>query len=325
MKQRISIYPFATLWITMCVLLASCVKADIHYPVDPTAYGVVEIYPDNSVHTLPALHYYFYNQDGITDYIKAKCDGMGNYSGLLDAGNYRVIALNASARNVVFGCIENYEIATVSATFADIRMDPRTGALSAQNVLTQPDSVYRVVVEDLTATGGDTLTFRPAPQLLTRRLILVFSLEGDLAENVTALWGGLPGVLPSVNLFTGETSPQEASRAPSLLVGYVAAPVEDSPNLWIASINLFGLHDPAFGGNYRNVMTVNLTIDGRTIDLDIDLTEQLSLILEHYNGTLPVGIPLELEVALTWEEYGAAGQVKPWEEPGGDTETPVPV
>jgi hypothetical protein len=152
----------------------------------------------------------------------------------------------------------------------------------------------------------------PSPELLTRRVTLIFLPDIGLEDRVTAISGALCGVYPSVYLYAGQTSQEDILRSPGLKVDYTAVPQENDPAVWTASLNVFGLYDPAFGKNYENVMTITLMLDGAPTVIEVDLTEELSKAMAYFDGHLPIDIPLQLSIALSWNGIAVTCEVLPW-------------
>jgi hypothetical protein len=157
-----------TLYLQLSLFL-SCTKVTLFYPDMGTGANMVGIYPDR---VLPAMEYRFYAPD---TYLVRTDDGKGNFRGELPAGVYRIRAVNADAGKVtvVFGGLDSYDNATVGARSVQSPMS---------DIYTLVDTVGDVytVHEELKVTGYGPVEKRPSPELLTRRLVLVFTFAGGL-------------------------------------------------------------------------------------------------------------------------------------------------
>lgn len=274
-------------------LSSSCTQADIHYRPTADLDGLVRIYPDVSVHTLPALSYHFYNTDPQQDCTVLPCDGAGNFDGRLSLGRYQAIGVNLNAANVDFLDIDNFELATAQVSRMEI--DPDSRAPFA--LLAQPGMVYSVVPEGFEVVAGDTVWRQPEPRLLTRTVNLRFVLGPNLLGEATAMAGVIHGVYPSVNLSTGLCDNHWDENIGMSTVNFVATATTEG---YGAIIRLFGMGDPDYGNNYTNTLAVMITLaGGKSETLGIDLTEALSDIIKDAGGQLPQEITLRVDLDRT--------------------------
>lgn len=288
------------------LLLTACTQADIHHLPETSPEGMVQIFPDMSDHTLPAVQYHFYPAGGDAECIVCGCDGSGNFEGKLPVGAYRVIATNTSASNVEFTGMDAYESATVYArSLVAARMALGRDA-SSFNYLEQPANIYSTVVEELVVTAGGVVRKEPSPVLLTRCLSLVFSLQSDLAGEVVAMSGVLPGVYPAMQLCSGRGV--QIEQSPGLAVRFGT---EGSGSERKAQIFLFGLRDPGYGQAYTNRLELELTLaDGSSVHTGLDLTDILSEMIEKNDGSLPLDVSIPIEVEKT--DIGIGVEVGEW-------------
>lgn len=294
------------------LLLAACTRAEIYYPDNgiptPATEGYIRIYPDPSKHALPALQYHFYNTNTDVEYTVLPCDGLGNFEGMLPVGTYRVIATNTTATNVVFSDMHSYETATVTANRMETRggtlphrMETRSGTLP----LAQPGTVYSTVLQNLVVSPADTVRYDPAPALLTRKVTLTFTLMGALADITERLEGKLQGVYPSINLYNCSHTPESVSQSYNMAINFETSEINDNHQCQV-EINLFGLADPEYGDAYNNVLTIALTTaGGEVIEVDLDLTDNLSEIIELNGGDIPLDLSLPIEIRQTDVGLGA--------------------
>lgn len=292
-------------------ILASCTRADIQHRPQPTAEGYVQIHPTLPEQTLPPLSYYFYNTDGETAYIFSTCDGKGNFDGMLPIGNYRVIATNTNATGAEFRNMDSHETATVHAT--------NLTATTRSTVPTRMESaalekVYNIVLETLTVTARETIYHNPTPVPLTRTVTLNFTLDEMLSRKVTRLWGALPGVYPSVHLYTCCTTEEEMARSPDVQMEYVAT--QSNNHTWEITLQVFGLCNPNDVEGYRSIMPVFVQMNDEAETIAVDLTQEVSDVLAQYGGSLPASTPIVLTIALQWDGICVTASVKPWRQGG---------
>ena len=303
------------------LLIVSCTQADIHYRQQVERHGYVIIRPDNSVHTLGANLYHFYHTDGVTPCFTENCDGKGNFEGELPAGTYHVLATNTNAVGVKFRGMDNYETAMV--TLEDINSRPMSRLALVPSIEDWRmrgivDPVFSTVLSNLTVVADESAEYIPSPVCLTKTVSIAFHLDDALRERASALSGLLRGVYPSVNLYTQCPSESSVATAPETFLHFKAQKQEDLD--WTAQLHLFGLCDPQHGDAYTNTMDITLQTRNGDLRTTVDLTEILSNIIDQNEGTIPIEIPLEIELIIDGMEL--KGTVKPWKE-GGTGETPV--
>jgi hypothetical protein len=259
--------------------LFSCTKADIMY-IRETG-GVVLIYPQYSGYTLPDVDYYFYNTDGESEYLHyPSTDDLGNFEGRLPVGTYRVIATNrfesasGFGKTVAFTGWESYDAFIVKAT-PDAPGSRGLLSRAGYNMLSQPDSVYSIVIsEAFMVMENDTIRRTPPPTLLTKVLNLEFSLEGELEHEVDSVYGVLPGIYPGVQLSTGYGIDLDLSRSWSVAVNFGTDPEEGKRK---AKILLFGVY---FAEDYINILELTLLMkDGTLVSVVLGEEENMAVIL----------------------------------------------
>jgi len=290
--------------------MLSCTRADIMYVQVPVVEGSVQIYPDMSKHTLPAMKYHFYNTDTDQEYIVRSCDGIGNFDATLPVGTYRVIATNTSASNVEFTGMNSHETAIVKAHSQNSRLFiSRSGNYT---MLLQPDNVYSTIVEELVVTENNTVRLTPVPTLLTKQLNLVFSMQSGLDTEVASMTGVLPGIYPAVHLYTCEGT--QIEQSPEMAVNFETVAEGNERK---AQISLFGVCDPATV-DYTNNLELELTMkDGSTSNVTLDLTEVISDIMEKNEGSIPPELSIPIEVTKTETDDIKVGvEVGGWIEEG---------
>jgi len=297
-----------------CVLLFSCIEVPVE---EHSTEAYLIIHPDKSDYpVLPALMYHFYSMDGKSATpICLSCDGKGRFEGAVPAGTYRVIATNLNAEGVIFENMNSHSTAMVRALDAGISQRNVSAT-----ILNQPGQVYSVTMGDFIATDKDTAYHYPQPALLTKTLTLRFKLDEELQSEVNGLTGILRGVYPMVYLYSCDPVASGVNNSPSMAVNFQTTP---SGDVWQAGVSLFGVCNPEHGDTYRNVLYVTLEkSDGTTAELEVELTNILSDIIENNNGEIPVEIPVEIKITET--EIGIQGEAVPWKS-GGDNGGEVPL
>ncbi|WP_455591929.1 DUF5119 domain-containing protein [Bacteroides sp.] len=222
----------------------------------------------------------------------------------LPVGTYRVLAYNAGATGVRFAGTDRYETAAVEL----LPVATRTGGLTLVN---EPPEVYAATVtEELTITAGGQTEGNAAVRNLTRTLVFDFTIGNGLVLN--KLESTLCGVYPSVLLSTGEPTQTALQVAPDMAVRFDADFL--SATEATATVRVPGLLDPQNGAAYSNVLALDLTTDSgehwtSTVDLDGVLTQ----ILADNGGTLPVEVPVELDIRIERTALGLSTTVAGWQ------------
>jgi hypothetical protein len=247
---------------------------------------------------LPKIEYRFYNED--TCFVH-ESDDEGNFEGHLRQGDYRVLATNTDAPGATFSEMDSYDKATVAIGNGQTRS-------SFANSLSP---VYSVVIDHLDIPDNGIVRMEPLPVLLTKQLVLVFSLLGGLDTEVTSLSGELPGVYPSVYLTTG--LPSEQSSSTSVRFNVAGEGVQRE-----ARIGLFGLRDPGKEPVYTNNLSLAFTLNnGSEEETTIAMTSILSAIILAHEGKLPARVSIFIELRR-WAD-GIGGSIKAWTDGSEET------
>jgi hypothetical protein len=288
----------------MALLVVSCTKAEMSHQ-EP---NYVRIHPDQSVYTLPALQYHFYNVDTRQAVIVRPGNSKSNFEGTLPEGVYRVIAVNTAAvntavtGNVVFD-MDSYETANASAL-------PTEQTNSQLSTLSSQLSTLYSVVEEI-VVPFDTI-YQPKPMLLTKQVVLVFLLRDGLDSSVAKLTSILSGVYPSVVLHTGQPSEESINQSPETSIRFETSGRGEQRE---AQANLFGLCNPQYGNVYRNTLQVDLDMnDGDRQAITIDVTNILSDIIAWNRGVVPPQLTLYIEIKQN--AIGIGGVVTGWSNEG---------
>jgi hypothetical protein len=292
-------------------LLASCIsKADVE--LRPKA-NLVRIHPDQSVYTLPALQYHFYNAETRQSAFTHPDDGQGNFEGALPEGAYHVIAVNTAAAGggtVVFNDMNNYETANVSVDSSQLTVESSQGNAQLSTFNCQLSTVYSVVVEGVAA--ADLQPHRPEPVLLTKQLELKFVLRDDLGGRVAELSGLLTGIYPSILLHTGRPSRESIDQSPQTAIRFTASGQGEQRQ---AQFGLFGIRNPEHGDAYRNILRIVLRIPNENSQtLALDMTKIFTDIIEQNQGAIPPQLTLHIEIRQN--AIGIGGMVTGWSNEG---------
>jgi hypothetical protein len=288
------------------VLAMSCARAVLLYP---TGTGTVQIYPDTTVYILPRLEYRFYGSDTV---LIRTSDGRGNFEGDLPAGLYRMLAVNTGdsiAAGVTFN-MDNYETAAVTVKNAQPNEAGGATGLSMVN-----SGLYSVLVRDLEVKEFEHIRREPAPVLLTKRLVLVFTFSGGLEREVTSLAGVLPGVYSSVYLSDSRPTPQSLTQS---LTAATRFELHSQGAERSVQIGLLGLRNPKDEPVYTCNLALTLTLNnGSREETAADLTDEISDAIATNGGVLPPQVIIPITLSLN--EIGITVEVKPWNDGKGQT------
>jgi hypothetical protein len=297
---------------TLAVGLSAIYCTEIE--IDYTPYqkvSVLQINPDQSTYTLPAMQYYFYDPDTFHLWIS---DDNGNFMGSLPMGIYRVLATNAYTRNVTFSGMQSYRTAVAEAN--PELPDGRRSVSRAENytMLLQPDSIYSIVIEELVDTVLEPPVYRPAPVLLTKQLELAFNLRDDLESSVVGLKGVLPGIYPSISLNDRVPTGESLIRSLSTATRFEASGQGSARK---APVSLWGIRNPEYGSVYRNALSVYLSMnDGSEQTVTVDMTGVLTDIMRWNQGVIPRKLILYIEIKRAASGIGVEGAVTAWNDEG---------
>lgn len=294
-------------WCASVLMIISCTEAAVIRCTIVGAEGYLKIYPDNTEYTLPAMEYHFYNMDGQTECLSLPCDGVGNFEGNIPTGTYKVVANNSDAGGVVFSGMENYETATVCVL---PYVDAQVTRTTQTTLLQQPEKVYSVTVDDFDVVPEEVLEHTPVPSLLNKYVRINFTLSEELQARVVGLEGVLQGIYTTVHLFSCE--PIDENNPLDYGIHFTA---QEYDGYWETTSGIFGICNPQYGESYTNILEIWLTLtDGRVIEVESDLTTQLSEIIHQNGGTIPITLTLELVLEST--EAGVIVEILPWDSDG---------
>lgn len=297
-KKRNSRFSFVSA-LLLPAALAFCAVACTQGTLDtlPTE-GRVVIHASWNSALPPAtgLRFYFYPLSGgsALTYDAASTGFEGN----LPAGSYRVIACSRDASGAVYQGMESYSTASVAAvTTTDSR---------SLSYYAQPSGVYALHISELRVPLQDVVETSLVPDTLSRSVNLSFLLLGG--ESLSSLSGLMRGIQPTVLIAT------KAYRGEAGVTSFTAWV---SGNRATARVGVLGLLDPLGNLPYRNLMDLTLTLkDGSVRTTQVDLTRLLSEVLKANGGTIPLELPVEVELRLIDAQLVA--EVKPWQSGSGE-------
>jgi hypothetical protein len=280
------------LLLACCILLSSCTEADLERP------GFVQILPDRARYDVPKVEYRFYNDKTC---LVRESDEEGNFKGQLRPGAYQVLATNTDATGATFSEMDNYDEATVT-------IDDAAQATRSTLISSELSSVYSVVIGKLVVPNNGTALVEPTPVLLTKQLVLVFTLLDGLDKEIAAIAGEVYGVYPSVYLATGLPSERSVEQSPSTGIPFSVAGEGVKRK---AQVSMLGLRDPGKEPTYTNNLLLTLRLsDGREEKTTINLTTILSDIIEDNKGSLPVRLSFFIDLKR-WVG-GIEGSFRAW-------------
>ena len=252
-------------------------------PEPGVTMGHVTLTPDwGSIAPSTGLRLYFYPSVG--EVVTKECTATG-FSGDLEAGTYRVLAVNADAANTGFAGMYSYETATVTAPAI-----PASRAAFASRAggteVAQPSGLYHARIDEFILESGKSVELAFAPVALVKTVHLRFVLPGWMATE--SLSGALSGVYPSLLLSTMEPSAEALTASHSSYLTFDAAL---SGGEATATVTLLGMADPQGGTAYTNTLALELTgTGGRQYPLTADLTAALTQVIAANKGTLPAEV-----------------------------------
>lgn len=292
--------------------LHSCTLGSVDYRTDQ---GKVIVRPDWSGYDLPVgTRFYFYNMDGVSAPIEADGSAEG-FSGMLPSGNYKMVAYNTDATQVEFQAMEKFETASVHALPNTRRMETRAGDVRC---ILQPQNLYALTIGKIEVKYLNTTEVSVIPQPLTKTIRLQFSLTGDGVGNSKKVSGELCGVYPTLLLATGEPTSESVNSCPNTTTAFT---VSLNENQGTAEVKVFGLLDPEDGTSYTNRLTLSITDkDNKVRNAEVDLSEAISSVIKDNGGTIPVEIPINIDVEIKMVDAVLHVKVTPWKEDTGSGE-----
>ncbi len=248
--------------------------------------------------------FYFYNESGERVH-SCTCAAEG-FRGTLPMGKYKIIVWNTDAKNVELYGMDKH-------TTAEVRVKAdETVANRAGNCIAQPDNLLLASAfneaEFMEVPYRDSVIMSASPKGLVKKVHLVFKV--DNADAVKLVSGSLSGVSSGVQCASVSCTNQPKS------VNFAIKQENFSQNYdYSADISVLDLVLPADGVSGSHVLVLEVVIDGVTYHMNIDLTGTIDDLLKgEWNGTIPVEIPLEVELKSI--DGILSSEVKPWDNTG---------
>lgn len=274
-----------------------CTSKRLDYRI-PEGYAQIRLQWEDGVAPVGS-RFYFYPAGG-GDILVRECSAEG-FSGMLPAGEYRVIVSNTDALEVGFRNMERYET-------AEAYVLPAQANRSAGDYVGQPENLSLAAGLDDAATlvveNHGTLSTSASPRVCTKRVRMFFRID-DTAP-VTECTGTFSGVSPSILCATGACSNSSAR------VGFTAAPGADEYD-YAVEISVLDLVEPVSGTPTHKLDLQLQKSDQTTSEVTIDLTETIREIVEA-GGGIALDIPLDISLVSVDGELHAS--VKPWDGDG---------
>lgn len=315
MKSILKRYLSFGLWAML--LAAGCTKKDLDSRADE---GYVEIVLDWGSERPAGKRFDFYPVDGgepltfASDAPECNVPGCEGFKGSLPSGDYRmIVATCEEGQCVEFRNSHSYE----SAAFFVSRVT-ESRANEVKGYSNRIEHVGRLMFtrqfddsETVLKVPYQQKVKRTAtPKSYVKHVKLNFRIENP--ETITKCRGVFVGVAESVNCCTGVCSATTASidfeadrtRAEGSNIGFAA------------EFSVLDLINP--GDKTSGVHTVYLTLtreDGTKMETTIDVTTAVQDLIDGNEGTIPLDIPLELELKILGDILQA--EVVEWTEGTG--------
>lgn len=298
--------------LTAASLAAGCTEEDLHSRADE---GYVEIALDWGLERPAGKRFDFYPvlEDGtcgepLTFLPDApECNaGVEGFKGSLPSGRYRMIVASCEeGQNVEFGNPHRYESAAFHVSADDSQQAVASRAGEAAGSGNRIRSVGRLSFthrfdEPDPDSGDYTLLTVPYQQKVKRSAapqscVKTVTLNIRIADPETISLDGSRGTFDGVAQSVGCVS--RACSATSASVGFGIGKNSDGTAL-SADFRVLDLVDPA--GKTSGVHTVHLTLarmnSSGTLSATIDVTGAVRELIDSETGTLPLAIPLSMEL-----------------------------
>ncbi len=302
--------------------VAGCTETGLDSRADE---GYVEIVLDWGLERPAGKRFDFYPVEGgeplsfPSDAPECNAAGCEGFRGSLPSGDYRMIVANCEDGQ----CVEfrNSHLYESAAFFVSHVSDSRAGEVKGYS--NRIEHVGRLMFTRQFDNGEEILTVpyqqkvkrTATPKSYVKHVKLSFRIQNP--ETITKCEGVFVGVAESVNCCTGACSSTTASidfKAERTRAG------GDSNTDFAAEFSVLDLIDP--GDKTGGVHTVYLTLtkeDGSKLTTTIDVTSAVQKIIDINEGTIPLDIPLEVELkvlgnvleaeVVEWTEGTGSGDV----------------
>ena len=251
-----------------------------------------------------ALRYVFYPAGNASGQAVGLDGTVAGCEGDMPAGTYRVLAYNTGVAGVRFAGLDSYGTAAVELIATATRTDGLT-------LVGEPSQVYAATVAgELTVVAGQQTESSVPVRSLMHTLVFNFTIGNGFPLN--RLGSTLCGVYPSVLLATGEPTQAALQAAPGVAIRF--APEFQSATGATAEVCVPGLLDPRGGTVYNNVLALDMTTtDDEHYTSTVDLNSALTEILADNGGTLPVEVPVEMDIRVERTAVGLSTTVAGWQ------------
>lgn len=321
MKNILTIKYFCLLLICG-INFSGCVKRELDYRQSAAETGILELTVNWSDGVAPAgTRLMIYQQTG--EFHKEITIGAGEktFSCELEAGTYKIMTHNTDHENIGFSNMDNHSSAT-AIVGSDVM--PESGT-----VIAAPHNMYNIGLHDqgevATITAGQTTSLSATPVRLTHEVKFLFRISG--LHDVSNVKGQLKGVAPGVLLGSNTSLPISCYQ---LFVGVPIAPANSKAEAgteitYQTSLEFFDLLASQTSAPNTNPIDVAITDDqDRTYLFTVDLTSTVDQIISENNGTLPIEIPLDMEVKIDPQTNNVTATVTPWDNSGTGGGNPRP-
>ncbi len=280
----------------------SCVKQGLDLR-EQVGYVRIDLQWENG--SVPeGSEFYFYNENG--ERVHSCICAAEGFRGTLPIGKYKIIVWNTDAENLELFGMDNYASAVVRVT-ADETAANRDGGYIAQ-----PDNLLLASAfneaEFMEVPYRDSVIMSASPKGLVKKVHLVFKV--DNADAVKLVSGSLSGVSSGV-----QCSSVSCTNDPRSVNFAIKQENFSQTYDYSADISVLDLVLPAGGVSGSHVLTLDAVVDGVTYHMNIDLTGTIDDLLKgEWNGTIPIEIPLEVELKSI--DGILSAEVKPWDNTG---------
>jgi len=308
--------------LSVVIFATGCTEEDLDKRADE---GYVEIVLDWGLERPAGKRFDFYPVDGgepltfLPDAAECNPKGFEGFKGSLPIGDYRMLVASCEEGQFVeFGNSHHYESAAFFVSHAGTRADDgysnRIEQVGRLLFTHRFDSDSSFDSDEILEVPYQQSVKRSAtPKSHVKQVRLNFRIQNP--ESITKCEGVFAGVAESINCITGSCSATPAS------VGFTAEPTNrrDSEIGFTAELSVLDLIDPAGKGSGVHIVYLTLTrTDGSKLTTTVDVTNAVQHIIEISGGTIPLDIPLEVELKVVGDVLSA--EVEPWPEGtgGGD-------
>lgn len=233
----------------------------------------------------------------------------------LDPGVYKLIIHNTDYENVNFKDLSDHSAAMVLAGMDEV---PTEGT-----EIQSPSNIHGIGMADgdqlITIEAAKTTQTSASPVSLTRKVKFVFKITG--LDDVTKFTGRLVGVSPGVLLSTGGSLPISCfQKFTGVTTLNNVSGAQDAPSeiQLFSELEFFDLVTPQ-NNEVEGINTIDVSItsgQGKSYALTEDVTPVINEIIIANGGTLPIEIPIELDVKIDPVTSNITVTVTQWDDTG---------